>query len=161
MSADARAASFPRWHYDFDLAGYRTNPSKAEWQEWRASHLLGPIVEHYGGSLAGKRVLDLGCNAGYFSLKAIEAGCDYVLGVDGRQMHVDQANLVFDTLGVERWVVDFNPLFAALDVIRSPLLGVSPSPYSWPVLLITTLIGSAFSFLFFARWRARISYWAN
>jgi ABC-2 type transport system permease protein/lipopolysaccharide transport system permease protein len=66
-----------------------------------------------------------------------------------------------NTLGVERWVVDFNPLFAALDVIRSPLLGVSPSPYSWPVLLITTLIGSAFSFLFFARWRARISYWAN
>jgi ABC-2 type transport system permease protein/lipopolysaccharide transport system permease protein len=66
-----------------------------------------------------------------------------------------------DTLGVQRWVVDFNPLFAALDVIRSPLLGLAPSPYSWPILLITTLFGSAFSFLFFARWRARISYWAN
>jgi ABC-2 type transport system permease protein/lipopolysaccharide transport system permease protein len=65
------------------------------------------------------------------------------------------------TLGVERWVVDVNPLFAALDVIRAPLLGVAPSPYSWPVLLTTTVLGSAVSFLFFARWRARISYWAN
>jgi ABC-type polysaccharide/polyol phosphate export permease len=65
------------------------------------------------------------------------------------------------TLGVERWVVDANPLFAALDVIRSPLLGVAPSPYSWPVLLTTTVLGCAISFLFFARWRARISYWAN
>jgi len=64
-------------------------------------------------------------------------------------------------LGVERWVADFNPLFAALDVVRSPLLGATPSPYSWPVLLITTILGSVFSFLFFARWRARISYWAN
>jgi hypothetical protein len=28
-------------------------------------------------------------------------------------------------------------------------------------LLTTTVLGSAVSFLFFARWRARISYWAN
>jgi hypothetical protein len=41
------------------------------------------------------------------------------------------------------------------------LLGAATSPYSWPILLITTLLGSAFTFLFFARWRARISYWAN
>jgi hypothetical protein len=52
------------------------------------------------------------------------------------------------TLGSERWVVDFNPLFAALDVIRAPLLGVAPSPYSWPVLLTTTVLGSAFRFCF-------------
>jgi homopolymeric O-antigen transport system permease protein len=65
------------------------------------------------------------------------------------------------SLGVERWVVDYNPLFAALDVIRAPILGVTPSPYSWPVLLVTTAVGSVFTFLFFARWRARISYWAN
>ena len=54
-----------------------------------------------GGSLQGKRVLDLGCNAGFWSLQAIEAGADFVLGVDGRQMHVEQANLVFEAKGVE------------------------------------------------------------
>jgi SAM-dependent methyltransferase len=56
----------------------------------------------FGGSLAGRRVLDLGCNAGFFSLKAVEAGAEFVLGIDGRQIHVDQAELVFDAYGVER-----------------------------------------------------------
>jgi tRNA (mo5U34)-methyltransferase len=46
-------------------------------------------------------VLDLGCNAGFWSLAAIEAGAEFVLGIDGRQMHVDQANLVFDAKGVD------------------------------------------------------------
>src|SRR5690606_36962137 len=50
----------------------------------------------------GKRVLDLGCNAGFWSLNAIEAGADFVLGVDGRQMHVDQANFVFDVKGIDK-----------------------------------------------------------
>jgi SAM-dependent methyltransferase len=54
-----------------------------------------------GGSLRGHRVLDLGCNAGFWALAAIEAGAEFVLGVDGRQMHVDQANLVFEAKGVD------------------------------------------------------------
>jgi 2-polyprenyl-3-methyl-5-hydroxy-6-metoxy-1,4-benzoquinol methylase len=97
----ARAAAFPIWHFDFDLDGYRTEPSKAEWQNLRAAHFMRPLVEHYGGTLEGKRVLDLGCNAGFFSLTAIEAGCDFVLGIDGRQTHIDQANLVFEVKGVD------------------------------------------------------------
>ena len=55
-----------------------------------------------GGSLAGMKVLDLGCNAGYWALQAIEAGADSVFGIDGRQMHIDQSNLVFETKGVDR-----------------------------------------------------------
>jgi len=53
-----------------------------------------------GGSLGGRRVLDLGCNAGFWSLAAVEAGADFVLGVDVRRMHIDQANLVFEAKGV-------------------------------------------------------------
>lgn len=98
----ARIASFPTWHYDFDLMGHHTQPDKAEWQELRRRHLLTPIVNHYGGTLEGRRVLDLGCNAGFFSLAAIEAGCDFVLGIDGRQTHVDQADLVFETKEIDR-----------------------------------------------------------
>jgi SAM-dependent methyltransferase len=97
----ARIARFPAWHYDFDLQGQRTNPEKAEWGELRAFHFIEPVVRHFGGSLEGKRVLDLGCNAGFFSLKAIEAGCDYVLGIDGREMHVDQANFVFEVKDID------------------------------------------------------------
>jgi SAM-dependent methyltransferase len=64
-------------------------------------------VQLLGGSLAEKRVLDLGCNAGFWSLCATLAGCDYVLGIDGRQMHIDQANIVFEVEGVERSRYDF------------------------------------------------------
>ena len=46
-------------------------------------------------------MLDLGCNAGFWSLKAVESGADFVLGIDGRQMHVDQANLVFAAKGID------------------------------------------------------------
>jgi 2-polyprenyl-3-methyl-5-hydroxy-6-metoxy-1,4-benzoquinol methylase len=97
----AQIASFPTWHYDFELDGHHTNPAKAEWQNLRAEHLIDPLVAHYGGTLEGRRVLDLGCNAGFFSLRAAEAGCDFVLGIDGRQTHIDQANLVFEAKGVD------------------------------------------------------------
>ena len=99
-----RVASFPRWHYEFDLDGVRTpifDPAHVNRHAQRESYFFSPLVRLAGGSLAGKRVLDLGCNAGYWSLAAIEAGADFVLGIDGRQMHIDQANLVFDVKGIE------------------------------------------------------------
>jgi len=64
-----------------------------------------------------------------------------------------------DTLGGSRFIVDINPVFAAVDVIRAPLLGVAVSPYSWPLLVTTTAVGSIGTFAFFARFRARIAYW--
>lgn len=99
-----RVASFPQWHYEFDLGGVRTpifDPAHANRHAQRKRYFFEPLVRLCGGSLAGKRVLDLGCNAGFWSLAAIEAGADFVLGVDGRQMHVDQANLVFEAKGVD------------------------------------------------------------
>jgi SAM-dependent methyltransferase len=102
-----RIASFPAWHYDFDLKGHRTAPAKADWGRLRFEYFMEPVIRHFGGSLEGKRVLDLGCNAGFFSFKAVEAGCDFVLGVDGRQMHVDQANLVFEVNGIDPHQYEF------------------------------------------------------
>jgi SAM-dependent methyltransferase len=99
-----QVANFPTWHYEFDLNGVRTpvfRRGHVNRHEQRKTYFFAPLVQLYGGSLSGKRVLDLGCNAGFWSLQAIEAGADFVLGVDGRQMHVDQANLVFDVKGVD------------------------------------------------------------
>ena len=100
-----RVASFPRWHYEFEFPnGVRTpisNRAHVNRNAQRKSYFFAPLVRLCGGSLAGKRVLDLGCNAGFWSLAAIDAGADFVLGIDGRQMHIDQANLVFDAKGVE------------------------------------------------------------
>ena len=100
-----RVASFPRWHYEFDLGGVRTpifNRTHVNRHAQRREYFFAPLIQLCGGSLAGKRVLDLGCNAGFWSLAAVEAGAELVVGVDGRQMHVDQANLVFEAKGVDR-----------------------------------------------------------
>src|SRR5437899_982008 len=54
-----------------------------------------------GGSLKGLRVLDVGCNEGFWSLEAHKSGAAYVLGVDARAQHVEQAQLVRDALGID------------------------------------------------------------
>jgi 2-polyprenyl-3-methyl-5-hydroxy-6-metoxy-1,4-benzoquinol methylase len=70
-------------------------------------HFFDPLVGLFGGSLEGKRLLDLGCNAGFWSSCAAQAGSDFVLGIDGRKMHVDQANFVFEVKDVECDRYDF------------------------------------------------------
>ncbi len=64
-----------------------------------------------------------------------------------------------DGLGTHRWLADVNPLYAALDVLRAPLLGQPTGSLSWPILIAMTVTGSVFTFGFFARFRARIAFW--
>ena len=47
-------------------------------------------------------MLDLECNAGLWSLLALQAGAEFVLGIDGRKMFIEQAELVFAAKEVER-----------------------------------------------------------
>ena len=100
-----RIDSFPRWHYQFDLGGELTPISESghiNRHRQRRRYFFDPLVRLCGGSLRGKRVLDLGCNAGFWSLCAAEAGCDFVLGIDGCRTHVAQAALVFHVKGIDR-----------------------------------------------------------
>jgi ABC-2 type transport system permease protein/lipopolysaccharide transport system permease protein len=63
-------------------------------------------------------------------------------------------------LGTNRWLAEFNPIYAAIDVMRAPLLGQPTEPHSWSILAMVTVLGCAGTFAFFARFRARIAYWA-
>ena len=104
-SLKERVAAFPQWHYAIDLGGgvrtpvYRSQNANRHTQ--RSRYFFDALVRLCGGSLADRRVLDLGCNAGFWSLKALEAGADFVVGVDGRQMYIDQAELVMEANGIE------------------------------------------------------------
>jgi Predicted SAM-dependent methyltransferases len=102
---EERIAAFPRWHYRFEFDEGVSTPVSYRGQinrhEQRRRYFFDALLRVTGGSLAGRRVLDLGCNAGFWSLQAVEAGADFVLGVDGVQTYVDQANLVFEAKGVE------------------------------------------------------------
>lgn len=52
-----------------------------------------------------------------------------------------------------------SPVFAAIDVVRAPLLGETVSPYSWPILLVCSFVGATFGLSIFIRFRERIAYW--
>jgi SAM-dependent methyltransferase len=100
-----RVNAFGRWHYEIDLGhGVVTPIHDRSWvnrHRQRAQYFFEPLVGLCGGTLAGKRVLDLGCNAGFWSLKALEAGAEFVLGIDGREMHIEQSNLVMEARGID------------------------------------------------------------
>lgn len=64
-----------------------------------------------------------------------------------------------DTLGRWQLIAELNPFFAAIDIVRAPLLGVAPEPYSWWVMMVTIVLGGGVTFAFFARFRSRIAYW--
>jgi ABC-2 type transport system permease protein/lipopolysaccharide transport system permease protein len=69
--------------------------------------------------------------------------------------------VIYPVAALRDWrsLAEWNPFFAAIDVVRAPLLGAAPLETSWVVLLISTAIGSAFAFGMFARFRSRIAYW--
>jgi len=100
-----RIAAFPIWNYQFEFDGGVKTPI-ADWQrvnrqEQRYGYFFKALLSLTGGSLKGKRVLDLGCSSGLWTLHAIEAGADFVLGIDGSETAIDQAELVFEAKGVD------------------------------------------------------------
>src|SRR5689334_1464084 len=64
-----------------------------------------------------------------------------------------------EALGPNAQWAQFNPLFAAVDVLRGPLLGQPTARYSWAILVMITVVGCAAAFAFFARFRSRIAFW--
>jgi ABC-type polysaccharide/polyol phosphate export permease len=55
--------------------------------------------------------------------------------------------------------VDLNPLFAFINVVREPLLGKTPSLWSYLVILVVTLVGWVATFKMFSSYRKRIAFW--
>lgn len=102
---EERIAAFPLWSYQFEFEGGIRTPI-ADWQRVnrqleRRRHFFEPLLSLTGGTLAGRRVLDLGCSSGYWALEAIEAGAEFVLGIDGRETYIEQARLVFEAKGID------------------------------------------------------------
>lgn len=61
--------------------------------------------------------------------------------------------------GHYQWIVDFNPIYAMVEIVRAPLLG-EPVPASlWGLALAVTVLGWAATLSAFARFRARIPFW--
>ncbi len=87
------------WFHNIRVHGVQTAPD----------HYLGdyPAVkwrhldEALPADLNGRSVLDIGCNAGFYSVELKRRGAGRVLGIDTEPLYLRQACLVRDALGLE------------------------------------------------------------
>lgn len=60
---------------------------------------------------------------------------------------------------VPNFVIDLNPFFYFIEIIRAPLLGDIPPLYIWAVALLITAVGWLVTVFVFTRYNSRIAYW--
>lgn len=93
-----RVAALAPWFHNIDLGGgVRTAPE----------HFLGDypadkfarFADAVPGDLSGKSVLDIGCNAGFYSVEMKRRGAARVVGIDSDDRYLAQARLAAEALG--------------------------------------------------------------
>jgi tRNA (mo5U34)-methyltransferase len=103
-----RVAALAPWFHNIDLGhGITTAPD----------HFLGDYpafkFSEFGhclpGDLTGKSVLDIGCNAGFYSMEMKRRGAARVVGIDSDERYLAQARLASEALG-HRDDVEFRKL---------------------------------------------------
>lgn len=112
-------AKYDLWHYAYEFDGglsfsaSHNNPGlladapNRPLQRFR--HFMPYLIEAQNGSLQGKRILDIACNSGFWSIQCALLGAE-VVGFDARVELIEQANLIKSIVGVhniEFRVLDF------------------------------------------------------
>lgn len=95
----SRVEALGEWFHNIDLLGVQTAPN----------HFLGdyPTVKWQKFAravpqdLSGKSVLDIGCNAGFYSLEMKRRGAARVVGIDSDEGYLAQARFASEVLGLE------------------------------------------------------------
>lgn len=87
------------WFHNIRLQGVETAPNHPLGDypsvKWRSfEYVLAPLV-------AGRSVLDIGCNGGFYSLELAKLGASRVVAVDEREDYLDQARFAAEISGYE------------------------------------------------------------
>jgi tRNA (mo5U34)-methyltransferase len=98
MNLESRIRALAPWFHNMDLGGIPTAPD----------HFLGDyprqkfarFAHALPRDLRGKSVLDLGCNAGFYSFEMKRRGAARVVGVDSDERYLAQARLAAEVLGM-------------------------------------------------------------
>jgi len=64
-----------------------------------------------------------------------------------------------DLLKGRTFVLDINPFYHLLEIVRGPLLGTIPSIENYFAVALVTFVNAVIAGAIFIRFRARISYW--
>jgi SAM-dependent methyltransferase len=102
-------ARYDAWHYAYEFEG-GLSPAPSRYQQnglagdpnrplQRFRHFM-PYLINALGSLRGKRVLDIACNSGFWSIQCALLGAE-VVGFDARPELIEQANLVKSIVGLQ------------------------------------------------------------
>jgi len=94
-----RVAELGEWFHNLDLGGVKTAPDhflgdypSVKWQRFSAA-----IPE----DLRGKSALDVGCNAGFYSIQMKRRGAERVVGIDSSETYLEQARFAAKVSGTE------------------------------------------------------------
>ena len=102
----ARIEALGPWFHNMKLGDVWTAPD----------HFLGDypnekfqrFAPHLPADLTGKSVLDIGCNAGFYSMEMKRRGAQRVLGIDSDERYLAQARLAGEALGYDN--IEFRKL---------------------------------------------------
>lgn len=116
VDLEERIEALGPWFHNINLGGVWTAPD----------HFLGDypgakfrrFAPHLPKDLKGKSVLDIGCNAGFYSIEMRRRGAGRVLGIDSDERYLEQARLAAEVLGYDDEVE-----FAKLDVYDVGAIG--------------------------------------
>jgi len=92
-----RIAALGPWFHNIDLHGTATAPEHFLGDYPRAKFLR--FADAIPADLSGKTVLDIGCNAGFYSVEMKRRGAARVLGIDSDERYLQQARLATGALG--------------------------------------------------------------
>jgi 2-polyprenyl-3-methyl-5-hydroxy-6-metoxy-1,4-benzoquinol methylase len=103
-------ARFPFWHYAYAFEGglsfpashikpgFDTDDPRKPLKRFR--HFMPYLVQAEGGTLQGKRVLDIACNSGFWAFQCALLGAD-VVAFDARPELIEQAKLIQRVTGID------------------------------------------------------------
>jgi tRNA (mo5U34)-methyltransferase len=103
---ERRVSELGPWFHDLDLHGVRTAPD--HFLHDYPGKKYGKFAHVVPADLTGKSVLDIGCNAGFYSLEMKRRGAARVVGIDHDERYLEQARYAASVLGVRD--IDFRRL---------------------------------------------------
>jgi tRNA (mo5U34)-methyltransferase len=99
QSIRTRLATLGEWFHNMNLGGVQTAPQHAlgDYPSCKWRHFAHAVPS----SLAGKSVLDIGCNGGFYALEMKRRGAARVLGIDEDEGYLAQARFAAEVCGLE------------------------------------------------------------
>ena len=87
------------WFHNLDLRGVRTAPDHflGDYPSMKWRNFAHVIPE----DMTGKTVLDIGCNAGFYSMEMKRRGADRVVGIDSEELYLAQARFAAEVNGYD------------------------------------------------------------